>query len=57
MSKPKKSVRWLSKDEAILLDLPPKENDGTRNQNRYYLLPEQWHTIMNKEQPLISGSL
>ena len=45
MSKPKKSVRWLSKNEAILLDLPPKENDGKRKQNRYQLSPEQWEEI------------
>ena len=45
MSKQKKSVRWLSKDEAILLDLPPKENDGKRKQNRYQLSPEQWEEI------------
>jgi hypothetical protein len=45
MSKPKKSVRWLSKEEAILVGLPPKENDGNRTQNRYHLFPEQWYFI------------
>ena len=37
MSKTKKKVRWLSQKEALLLELTPKENDGNRNQNRYYL--------------------
>ena len=48
MSKQEKSVRWLSKDEAISLNLPPKENDGNRKQNRYYLSVEEWNFITNK---------
>jgi len=45
MSKPKKSTRWLSKEEAILLHLTPKENDGRRSQNRYRLTDKQWQKI------------
>jgi hypothetical protein len=45
MSKQEKSVRWLNKSEAILLDLPPKENDGKRKQNRYRLTSKQWNEI------------
>lgn len=41
MSKNKKS-RWLTKEEAVLLDFKPKENAKNRNNNRYYLTDKQW---------------
>ena len=48
MSKTKKKVRWLSQKEALLLELTPKENDGNRNQNRYYLSSEEWDFIISE---------
>jgi hypothetical protein len=43
-----KKTRWLSKSEAVFLGLPPKENDGNRNQNRYYVDEEDWELIQSK---------
>jgi hypothetical protein len=48
MSKTNKKVRWLSQKEALLLELTPKENDGNRNQNRYYLSFEEWDFIISE---------
>jgi hypothetical protein len=48
MSKTKKKARWLSQKEALLLELTPKENDGNRNQNRYYLSSEEWDFIISE---------
>ena len=64
MSKQEKSVRWLNKSEAILLDLPPKENDGKRKQNRYRLTSKQWREVnirrdynkLNKNKPMKPNS-
>jgi len=48
----KKSHRYLSKQEAKALGLPPKENEVNRNQSRYYLTPEQWEAILiNRQTP------
>lgn len=43
-----KSVRWLNKQEAKFLGFTPKENDGKRNQNRYYVELEDWELIQSK---------
>ena len=47
-----KSHRYLSKQEAKALGLPPKENEVNRNQSRYYLTPEQWEAVLiNRQTP------
>jgi len=42
----KKKVRWLNKEEAEIIGLDPKENDGNRKQNRYPLNSEDWEKIL-----------
>ena len=47
-----KSHRYLSKQEAKALGLPPKENEVNRNQSRYYLNSEQWEAVLiNRQTP------
>ena len=41
----KKNVRWLSQDEAKILNLEPKENEKGRNQARYYIYDEEYESI------------
>jgi len=40
-----KKHRWLSKEEAIVLDKVVKENEGSRNQTRYFLNQLEWESI------------
>ena len=42
----KKLHKWLCKDEAIALDLKPKENEKGRKNSRYYVTPEDWETVV-----------
>ena len=42
----KKLHKWLCKDEAIALDLKPKENEKGRKNSRYYVTPEDWEKVV-----------
>lgn len=43
----KKKVRWLSQDEAKVLNLEPKENEKGRNQARYYVTDNDYKSIVD----------
>ena len=43
-----KTIRWLSKKEAEVLDFKVKENKGNRTQARYSLTEEQWHSVLKQ---------
>ena len=43
-----KTIRWLSKKEAEVLDFKIKENKGNRKQSRYFLTEEQWHSVLKQ---------
>lgn len=43
-----KTIRWLSKKEAEVLDFKVKENKGNRKQSRYYLTEDQWYSVLKQ---------
>ena len=40
--------KWLSKSEAVLIGLEPRENAKGRNQNRYYVTEEQFDSVLKR---------
>lgn len=41
-----KNTRWLKKEEAIFLNLTPKENAPNRQNNRYNITDEEWLSVL-----------